>query len=126
MGLMIRRQSFQEKRVSFIFLLIFKWDGNHGPSNARLHRPKIGWKRGAWSSRTNDISQWIQVDLRGKFKVAKIGTQGRQDYAQWVTQYKVSYSTDGVHFNFQDKVGALIILFFVRVHKNLSFRSQPK
>lgn len=85
-------------------MLIFQWDGNHGPSNARLHRPKIGSKTGAWSSRTNDKSQWIQVDLRGKFKVTKIVTQGRQDYAQWVSQYKMSYSNNGVDFNFQSKV----------------------
>ncbi|XP_078346340.1 uncharacterized protein LOC144631705 isoform X1 [Oculina patagonica] len=81
-----------------------EWDGNHGASNARLHRVRAGWKTGAWSSKANDKSQWIQVDLRGMFKVTKIVTQGRQDYAQWVTQYKVSYSTDGVHFNFQNKV----------------------
>ncbi|XP_078346349.1 uncharacterized protein LOC144631708 isoform X1 [Oculina patagonica] len=81
-----------------------QWDGNHGPSNARLHRPKTGGTTGAWSSKTSDKSQWIQVDLRGIFKVTKVATQGRQDYAQWVTQYKVSYSTDGVHFNFQNKV----------------------
>ena len=87
-----------------ILIQLFKWDTNHGPSNARLHRPKVGKKTGAWSSRINDKSQWIQVDLRGIFKVTKIATQGRQDWAQWVTQYKVSYSTYGVHFNFQKKV----------------------
>ena len=48
-----------------------------------------GGKTGAWSSRINDKSQWIQVDLRVKFQVTKIATQGRQDLAQWVTQYKV-------------------------------------
>ena len=47
------------------------------------------------------------MDLRGIFKVTKIATQGRQDWAQWVTQYKVSYSTDGVNFNFQNKVSKI-------------------
>ena len=63
-----------------------------------------GGKTGAWSSRINDKSQWIQVDLRVKFQVTKIATQGRQDHAQWVTQYKVSYSTDGKVFVSQGKV----------------------
>ena len=52
----------------------------------------------------NDKSQWIQVDLRVKSQVTKIATQGRQDYAQWVTQYKVSHSTDGKIFISQSKV----------------------
>ncbi|RMX52485.1 hypothetical protein pdam_00013777, partial [Pocillopora damicornis] len=81
-----------------------EWAANHGASNARLHRPAGGGRTGAWSAKTNDKSQWIQVDLRGKFKVTKILTQGRHDYAQWVTQYKVSYSSDGVHFSDQNKV----------------------
>ncbi|XP_078381198.1 retinoschisin-like [Oculina patagonica] len=81
-----------------------QWDSNHGPSNARLYRLKIGQKSGAWCSKENDKSQWIQVDLREMFKVTKIATQGRQDSAQWVTQYKVPYSNGGVHFNFQNKV----------------------
>ena len=81
-----------------------KWDGNHGPTNARLYHMAGGGKTGAWSSRINDKSQWIQVDLRVKFQVTKIATQGRQDLAQWVTQYKVSYSIDGKVFVSQSKV----------------------
>ena len=81
-----------------------KWDRNHGPTNARLYHMAGGGKTGAWSSRTNDKSQWIQVDLRVKFQVTKIATQGRQDLAQWVTQYKVSYSIDGKVFVSQSKV----------------------
>ena len=37
-------------------------------------------------------------------KVTKIGMQGRQDYAQWVTKYRVAYSTDGQHFSVQNQV----------------------
>lgn len=42
----------------------FQWDANHGPSNARLNRPAGGGKTGAWSAKTNDKGQWIQVNLR--------------------------------------------------------------
>ena len=31
-------------------------------------------------------------------RVVKIATMGRQDYAQWVTQYFVTYSQDGASF----------------------------
>ena len=44
------------------------------------------------------------MDL-GKIKeVTKVGIQGRQDYPQWVTKYRVSYSMDGQHFMAQDQV----------------------
>lgn len=59
---------------------------------------------GAWIAKTSDKGQWIQVDL-GKIKeVTKVGIQGRQDYAQWVTKYRASYSTDGQHFMAQNQV----------------------
>ena len=40
------------------------------------------------------------MDLGDITKVTKIGTQGRQEAAQWVTEYKVSYSLDGGLFHF--------------------------
>ena len=64
-----------------------------------------GGRTGAWSARTNDKGQWIQVNLGKSREVTKVGIQGRQDYAQWVTKYRLSYSTDGQHFTSQDQVG---------------------
>ena len=59
---------------------------------------------GAWIAKTSDKGQWIQVNL-GKIKeVTKVGIQGRQDYPQWVTKYRVSYSMDGQHFMEQNQV----------------------
>ena len=55
---------------------------------------------GAWSPLSLDSGQWIQVDLGNITMVTKIATQGRQDAAQWVTEYKVSYSLDGGYFKF--------------------------
>ena len=59
-----------------------------------------GGKTGAWSSLYVDLGQWIQVDLGDIAKVTKIGTQGRQELAQWVTEFKVSYSLDGGIYKF--------------------------
>lgn len=74
------------------------WDRNHGPSNARLHWRRRGARTGAWSARHNTRYQWLQVDFGRAMRVVKISTQGRQDAAQWVTQYYLSYSNDGAHF----------------------------
>jgi len=64
-----------------------------------------GGRTGAWSAKTNDKRQWIQVNLGKIMQVTKVGIQGRQDYPQWVTKYRVSHSTDGEHFTSQNQVG---------------------
>ena len=68
-----------------------------------------GGKTGAWSSRTNDQSQYIQVDFGEVKRVTQVASQGRQDAAQWVTRFKVSYSTFGKVFNSQDHVSYQVI-----------------
>lgn len=99
-----------EKRCNFFFLTN-QWDANHGPNNARIYRMAGGGRTGAWSAKTNDKGQWIQVNLGKITTVTKIGIQGRQDYAQWVTSYKVSYSQDGQHFAIQNQVNCSFIDF---------------
>ena len=82
-----------------------KWAGSHGATNARLNKPSGGGKTGAWSAKTNDVNQWIQVTfIDDIYKVTAVGIQGRFDYDQWVTKFKVSYSADGLNFIRQDKV----------------------
>jgi len=48
-----------------------------------------------WSSQFNDANQYLQVDLGAAKPVNGILTQGRYNHDQWVTSYKLSYSTDG-------------------------------
>ncbi|XP_020631519.1 coagulation factor V-like [Orbicella faveolata] len=74
------------------------WDANHGPRNGRLKFHRTGSRMGAWCARRNDRYQYYQVDFRRAMRVVKIATQGRQDAAQWVTQYFVTYSQDGCSF----------------------------
>ena len=50
--------------------------------------------------KTNDKNQWIQVDLKEPTLVSGVDTQGRADYDQWVTRYKVQYSGDGKSWSF--------------------------
>ena len=38
------------------------WNSNHGAANGRLNFVADNGKAGAWSSRTNDPNQWLQVD----------------------------------------------------------------
>ena len=77
-----------------------QWDNNHGASRARLHMQRNGNQRGSWSARTNDLNQWLQVDLGGYTTLTRVATQGRSDHDQWVTKYNLQYSDDGVIFQF--------------------------
>ncbi|KAL9950565.1 hypothetical protein ACROYT_G043081 [Oculina patagonica] len=74
------------------------WDRNHGPNNGRLHLRRAGARMGAWCARHNNRLQWYQVNFGRPTRVVKITTQGRQDARQWVTQYYLSYSQDGIHY----------------------------
>ena len=79
-----------------------QFDKNHSPQRARLGTVRSGSKIGAWSAKTNDNGQWIQVDFGKAYKVTRIVTQGRQDHSQWVKKYMLEYSNDGVRFSSYD------------------------
>ena len=79
-----------------------QWNFNHASFQGRLHF------QGSWSTGTNDLHQWLQVDLGSQYtKVTSVATQGRNDLAQWVTKYKLTYSDDGVTFQYYKEQGQL-------------------
>ena len=72
-----------------------EWNAQHSATNSRLNFAK---NSGSWSSRRNDLNQWLQVDFKYRATITDILTQGRGRYNQWVRSYTVSYSNDGVTF----------------------------
>ena len=81
------------------------WSEKYAPFKSRLHKAQPNWV----SSKV-DTDQWLQIDVlgtNGKYtKVTRIATQGRANEStkQWVTQYKVQYSNDGLSFtNYTEK-----------------------
>ena len=76
-----------------------QWDSNHGPNNAGLFFTARNGRKGAWSTRPNNLNQWLQVDFKGQTVVVGISTQGREDCcSQWVKTYMLYYSINGVSF----------------------------
>ena len=71
------------------------WNSNLRPSYGRLNRPT-----GSWGSQTTDSNQWIQVDFRTITQVSGVMTQGRNEDPQWVKEFKVQYSLDGVNWQY--------------------------
>lgn len=75
------------------------WDWRHGPYRARLNHLNRGGT-GAWSSRYNNVFQWLQINLGQVTKVVAVATQGRYDANQWVKKYEISYGLYGNKLTF--------------------------
>ena len=76
-----------------------QYDPNHSPSNSRLFYVPHSGRTGAWSSKTNNANQWLQIDFNTPTTVVEVSTQGRRGIGnQYVKSYTLSYSDDGVSF----------------------------
>ena len=69
------------------------------PWQARLNNIQKSGSSGSWSAPQNAIGQYLQIDLGKERVVNKIATQGRPSYDQWVTSYKLLFSSDGAKWN---------------------------
>ena len=75
-----------------------EYNAANGATNGRLNFKAGEGKTGAWSARQNDVHQCLQVDLEGKTELTGIKIQGRQEDDQWVTNFTISYSSDGTTY----------------------------
>ena len=48
----------------------------------------------SWVSKTNDVNQWMSMDLGAVHTVSGVVTQGRGDADEWVTHFTIGYSTN--------------------------------
>lgn len=69
-----------------------------GPERARLDTVKSGSFGGAWIPKSQDVGQWIQVDLGKITKITRLATQGRQEAGHYVKSYSITYSIEGGPF----------------------------
>ena len=75
-------------------------DGDHGAKEARLNSKADGDKGGGWSALNNNFNQWLQVNIGYNSQVTGVATQGMTGNDQWVSRYRIQYSSDGVTFEF--------------------------
>ena len=64
-------------------------------SGVEAYYGRLNRQEGSWTARTNNLNQWIQVDLSELKHMSGVITQGRNSYSQWVTKFVVQYSTNG-------------------------------
>ena len=65
------------------------------PSSARLN---LILEQGAWSARTEDLHQWLQVNFERSTIITGISTQGLHYGREFVTNYTISFSNDEQNF----------------------------
>jgi len=82
-----------------------EYSSTNAATQARLNFKAGGGKHGAWSARSNDGNQWIQVAFDSLTTLTGIATQGRNGVNQWVTKYQLQYSGDGVNFHYYKEPG---------------------
>ena len=73
-----------------------EYDPNHSVTNCVINSQKSRASAHSGCESTNDSTQWIGVCFCGVKKVIRIATQGRCESQQFITQYKVTYSIDGI------------------------------
>ena len=79
---------------------------DYSAKKARLNSRHSWSNNGCWAAATNDLHQWLQVDLGGYTKVTGVATQGSGDgLAQCVTKFKIRYSSDGVTWQYYKEPG---------------------
>ena len=80
---------------------------NLAARNARLHfkGSENPIRRAGWVAGRKNTNQWLQVDLKQTTRVIGIATQGRHDFDQWVTKYKLQYGDDGQTFRVYKRNG---------------------
>ncbi|XP_027055765.1 EGF-like repeat and discoidin I-like domain-containing protein 3 [Pocillopora damicornis] len=82
-------------------------------SQSRLNiQPRAG-KLGSWAAATNNVHQWLQVDLGVYSIVTRVATQGRHDAQQWVTKYKLMYGHHPSRFFFHRLFGNFFFQEFI-------------
>eukprot|EP00742_Colponemidia_sp_Colp-10_P016558 GILJ01018993.1.p1 GENE.GILJ01018993.1~~GILJ01018993.1.p1 ORF type:complete len:226 (-),score=28.36 GILJ01018993.1:110-787(-) len=73
-----------------------QWDDNHAAKFGRLRRQD--GPVGSWCAKENNQNQYLQADLGSIWSIVRVETQGRPTWQQWVTQYKLSVSSDCQNF----------------------------
>ena len=53
-----------------------------------------------WAPRsTDDLNDYLQIDLLYDYVICAVATQGARNIDEWTTKYKIQLSLDGATFN---------------------------
>lgn len=100
-------------------------DDNFQPAYGRLY----GTRGDGWCASEKSGKDWLQVDLGKVFELCAVATQGDGTYDEedeWVTDFKLSYSSDGNTWtNYEDGNGieVVTVMLFTVIKRKLEICS---
>eukprot|EP00931_Biecheleriopsis_adriatica_P086179 TRINITY_DN60891_c0_g1_i1.p1 TRINITY_DN60891_c0_g1~~TRINITY_DN60891_c0_g1_i1.p1 ORF type:complete len:1009 (+),score=145.30 TRINITY_DN60891_c0_g1_i1:195-3029(+) len=65
-----------------------------------MWRSRLDNKEVCWCAAQNDQAQWIQWDFGKPKVIVRLQTKGRHGFPQWVKQYYLAHSDDGVNWQY--------------------------
>ena len=87
----------------------YKDDKNYQPAYGRLH----GTRGDGWCAGEKSGNDWLQIDLGKEFELCAVATQGdgtHDNADEWVTAFKLSYSSVGDTWtNYKDVNGIEVV-----------------
>jgi F5/8 type C domain len=72
---------------------------NEDSAEQKLKLDLTGYGTLAWVAKLNNINQWAQVSTGVSKSWTKLDIKGRADTDNWVTEFYLSYSNDGLNWN---------------------------
>ena len=78
---------------------------------------------GGWIAGSNDVDQYIQVDMEEAYKLTTFYLQGQSDEPNWVTAYKLYYTDDpmGNWTLYQDSTGEFVSQLYTLCDNHIIF-----
>ena len=85
------------------------YNSNHSVDGSRLDfNSGTGAVAHAWCAATNDNAQWLAFAFEKQKQFHSVTTQGRGDDDQWVSEFIVKYSVDGINWFCADNARVFI------------------
>ena len=83
-----------------------KFEEWYHPFYGRLH----GNRGDGWCAREESAEDWLQIDFGKTLQVCAVATQGDINGDEWVTDFKLSFSSDGRAWTtYQDTNGTELV-----------------
>ena len=73
------------------------YNSNEYPYYGRLNGTR---GNGAWCAKANNKGDYLQVDMMKMYSVCAVATQGSRKSDDWITHYKLHFSTNGATSEF--------------------------
>ena len=75
-----------------------EFNSNHSVKGCKLNKIMENSHSSAWCASDSDKNPWIEVSFPENYLITGVSIQGRGDCDQYVTKFRVLYSSDGINY----------------------------